>query len=63
METSWLVPIYNMLQHKSNSPILVDSSMDRLKQLATSDDGWKLDKEKSGVLIHHRYSEDSPIVM
>ena len=42
---------------------VVDSSMDRLKQLATSDDGWKLDKEKSGVVIHHRYSEDSPIVM
>ena len=37
--------------------------MDRLKELAVSDAGWTFDKEKSGVIIAHRYQEDSPIVM
>lgn len=37
--------------------------MDRLKELCVSDEGWSFDKEKSGVIIAHRYQDDSPIVM
>eukprot|EP00339_Tiarina_fusa_P019994 CAMPEP_0117036446 /NCGR_PEP_ID=MMETSP0472-20121206/25820_1 /TAXON_ID=693140 ORGANISM="Tiarina fusus, Strain LIS" /NCGR_SAMPLE_ID=MMETSP0472 /ASSEMBLY_ACC=CAM_ASM_000603 /LENGTH=177 /DNA_ID=CAMNT_0004746211 /DNA_START=8 /DNA_END=538 /DNA_ORIENTATION=+ len=40
-----------------------DAGLDKLKELSTSDEGWKADKTKNGVVMHHRYSDDSPIVM
>lgn len=40
-----------------------DEGLNKLRELSTGDEGWKADKEKEGVSIHHRYVEGSSIVM
>ena len=40
-----------------------ESSLDKLHQICSSDDGWTFVKEKDGVAIHSRYQEDNSIIM
>lgn len=40
-----------------------EATIDKLLELATTDEGWKFVKDKDGVTIHSRYNDDSPIVM
>ena len=42
---------------------LAESSLDKLQQICSSDDGWTFVKEKDGVAIHSRYQEDNSIIM
>lgn len=56
------LPFFTSFQYLKTFKI-VDEGLDRLRDLSVNDEGWSANKEKDGVVLHHRHSEDSPIVM